>query len=169
MVQHRRLTVPVYQAFAFALLFIAGCASRPPVYDVPVVEPEAPDSVAVPELQPEVETRTPQRDNPATVTLLAASAEAAQAGNHQLAISHIERAIRLEPKNSALWSELSLAYLADGRSQRARQYAQKAIALAGDRGDLKRKGWLAIADVEAAEGNLAEARRIRRLYRAARG
>ena len=136
---------------------------------MPVVEPSAPAGQPTPEIQPEVVQQPPNRTSDATRTLLIASAEASNAGNHRLAISHIERAIRLEPNSSALWSELALAYLADGRNARARQYAKKAIALAGDRGDLKRKAWLAVADVEAAEGNIAEARRIRRLYRSGRG
>ena len=151
------------------ILLVGGCATSGPVYDVPVVDPGQPTPSAPPSISPEVESRPKAQTGAAANTLLVASAEARSNGDFPLAISHIERAIRIEPNNSALWSELALAYLADGESGRARQYAKKALALAGSRGDLKRKAWLVVADIEAQEGNLAKARSIRRKYQSARG
>ena len=137
---------------------------------MPVVEPGAGPDAQPPEIDPDVEATTrPPATRDATTTLIAASEQARKAGDHGLAISHIERAIRIDPNNSGLWSELALAYLGKGDSGRARGYASKALQLAGKRGDLKRKAWLAMADIEAFDGNLGKARQIRREYASGRG
>jgi tetratricopeptide (TPR) repeat protein len=111
----------------------------------------------------------PPLSSAATDALVLASNSATSAGDHRSAIAHLERAIRIDSRNADLWARLSTSYLRDGRQNLARQYAQRALALAGTRLDWKRSAWLALAAVEEASGNQSEADRIRALYPSARG
>jgi Flp pilus assembly protein TadD len=109
------------------------------------------------------------RPTAATASLLAAAQTASEERNFADAISYLERAVRIEPRNATLWIELSDAHLANGNTNAADQHVRKAIALAGADAALTRLAWLQLADVREAEGNLSEARAIRRRYAGLRG
>ena len=144
------------------IVFITGCASAPsappvieesstPIERVPppnTTEPEAPAPVV----------------NPATQTLLAEAKSARTRGENASAITLLERAVRIEPRNPSVWTQLASAYLADGQIQRAEQHAQKAIALAGRTPLALREAWLVVADIRDAQGKFREATQIRRRY-----
>ncbi len=98
-----------------------------------------------------------------------ASTHAAAAGDTRSAITHLQRAIRLDGRNAELWARLSTAFLRDGQVDNARQYANRALVLAGSRGDWKRAAWLSIAELEEFDGNQGEANRIRELFASGRG
>ena len=85
------------------------------------------------------------------------------------AITYLERAVRIDPRNAELWTELSAAHLADNNLAAANQHVRKAIALAGDDPALSRSAWLQMADIRQAEGNRSEADAIRRRFSAVRG
>ncbi len=118
-----------------------------------------------------------QNSNAATNTLLAAATKASQNNDHNNAVVYLERAIRIDPRNAALWLRLSATHLANHDLAAANQHARKAIALAGSttgsktgsNSELTRSAWFQMADIKEAEGKRAEADSIRRRYRRYRG
>lgn len=157
-------------------LLLGGCmsapASRPPAPSPasapsapPVAERDgtaAPARPATPPAPPPVPARSASSD--ATDALVRTSLDASLRGDHRGAIAALERAIRIDGRNADLWARLAVAYLRDGRVNPARQYANRATTLAGNRPDWKRAAWLAVAAIEEQVGNQAEADRLRALY-----
>jgi len=166
--------------FVLLVMLLAACSSAPPA-PAPVEHRPSPASAPPPQSAPtipgtESSTAQPPAHPPprkpssnATEALTIASTHAAAAGDTRSAISHLQRAIRLEGRNAELWARLSTAFLRDGQIDSARQYANRALALAGNRGDWKRAAWLAIAELEEFDGNQDEADRIRQLYASGHG
>jgi tetratricopeptide (TPR) repeat protein len=158
------------------VLTLAACTSAPspPVEErsrqaepgLPPLEP--PPATPVPE-SPSAGVPAPPASSAATLALLEGSRAASAAGDHGRAISQLERAIRIAPRDASLWTALAAEQVAAGEPALAIQQARKAIALAGDRDDLERDAWLVIADAEQARGNDREAKRIRAQWRTARG
>lgn len=150
----------------FCLLFLSACASntQPP----PVVEQssEAPIERSQPT---NAETTTAKQPNAATRALLAQADAASNNADHEAAVLYLERAIRLEPRSTELWTKLARAHLADGNLDAARQHARKAIALAQGNYAAERGAWLTFADIQEASGMQNEARDIRRRFSRARG
>ncbi len=150
------------------LLWLSGCATPPTT--PPVIEEAgtAPIEREVVETD-STETQSIPDTSAATVALLA-QAQAAMANDvPQTAITYLERAVRIDPRNAQLWIELSAAHLADNNLAAANQHARKAIALAGNDPTLSRSAWLQMADIRQAEGNRSEADAIRRRFDAMRG
>ena len=106
--------------------------------------------------------------NPATQTLLAEANSARTRGLTGEAITLLERAVRIEPRNPEVWTRLAAAYLQDEQVARAEQHINKAIALAAQRPLALREAWLVMADVREAQGKYSEAAQIRRRYRRVR-
>lgn len=104
-----------------------------------------------------------------TLALLDKSAAARSKGNLKEAVTHVERAIRINPRRADLWVELAQLQLALGEPTIAEGYARKAISLAGSRVDWKRDAWLVIADAKQAQGMTGEADAIRQRWRTAQG
>ncbi len=161
------------------MMVLAGCSSAPPI-TAPVEDRPASETAPTEPIQPPASVRRDTEvpialpppkapSNNATEALMIASTNAAAAGDTRSAINHLQRAIRLDGRNAELWARLSTACLRDGQIDSARQYASRALALAGNRGDWKRSAWLAIAELEQFDGNQAEADRIRQLYASGRG
>ncbi len=148
----------------------AGCNNMPgPLQPAPEVSESQPDSPAdptagpAPAVKPKVDTTTP------TLALIQASDEALHAGNRPLAITHLQRAIRIAPRNAELWLRLGRAYFADRRLGPARAHAEKCVRLADNNPALVRSAWLLIADIEEANGNTDTAADIRRRHQSMRG
>ena len=133
---------------------------------MPTAEQPSSEESSEPSNEPEDSGRDPST---ATYALLNASVAAEQAGDLPKAIRQLERAIRIEPKDASLWTRLANLYGHAQNTARARQYANKAISLAGERGDLKRAAWLVLADIEEQDGNFNEAAAIRRRFQSVRG
>lgn len=156
---------------ALVIVYLCGCTSYspqlPPVYergtsanngsdpaqDIPV----APDSEIIPETQS------------ATVALLNQSQRAHNSGNNIEAVAYVERAIRLNPRQPDLWLRLAELHLAQSDHEAAIQYANKTIALAGQRMDWVKQAWLVIADARAAQGDARGAEEIRHKWQTYRG
>lgn len=157
-------------------LLLGGCMSapapRPPATSPssapvtpPLAERAGPASPATPVTPPAPPPAPPRSaSSDATDALVRTSQEASLRGDHRGAIAALERAIRIDGRNADLWARLSVAYLRDGRVNPARQYANRATTLAGNRPDWKRSAWLAVAAIEEQVGNQAEADRLRALY-----
>lgn len=155
----------------------AGCASQlpvpsgtpaePPVEDAstpaPEEEADAPAAPPAPAPRARSDTEAP------TVALLRQSNRAASSGDLAGAIAYVERAIRLNSRDAELWLELARLQLRAERPATAEQLAHKAIALAGNRDDQQRQGWLLVADAKEAQGEDAAAARIRERWRTYRG
>ena len=138
-------------------------SAAPPIEREPGAVPDSPAAGTIPD------TAANTRPTAATASLLAAAAAATERESYTDAISYLERAVRIEPRNAQLWIALSDAHLGSGNLVAANQHVRKAIALAGSDPELTRSAWLQLADVREAEGNLSEARAIRRRYTQMRG
>ena len=157
-----------YRQAAFISLSIAllttGCASNqttPPVVDVGTQAPIERESQA----PAEADQIPPPTTNQATASLLAAAEDAERAADYTNAITYLERAVRIAPRDAALWIRLSRVHLRDANLATAEQHARKAITLAGTTRDLERAAWLQLADVREALGFEQEAQSLRRRYR----
>lgn len=110
-----------------------------------------------------------QPRNIAAQTLLAKADTAMASKQPATAIILLERAVRIEPRESLLWIRLSRAHLDQADTQAAFQHARKAIALAGSDKGKTREAWLQLAEVYAAQGKESDARQIRHRYRRGSG
>jgi len=111
--------------------------SQSEVRPLPVPEPPAPPSVS-----------------PAVAALQQQAVAASFADDHERAAALLERALRMEPRNAALWHELALARFRGGDNTQAEQFALRSNSLARDPALTQRNWWL-IADARARNGDSA--------------
>lgn len=119
----------------------AGCAGR-----APTPGPEGAESAGGP------------RGSRAVATLTAEARRAQANGRQDVAAAKIERALRLEPRDAALWHRLAVIRLAQGRPRQAETLARKSLTLT-DRDTLKADNWRLIADARRRAGDPDGARR----------
>ena len=81
-----------------------------------------------------------------------AQAQAAS-GQTPAAGATLERALRIEPRNPALWSELARLRLSQGQYQQAQNLAAKSNALASGDRRLKAQNWRIIGQARAKLGD----------------
>lgn len=132
--------------------------AEPPTEEQPKpaenTQPEAPPAAEAPqqpqELQP-LEKFAPQ--SPAVGSLVMAANEDSQGGNLDSAVSSIERAIRIEPRNPTLYYKLSLLRLQQSKPRLAEDLARKAALLAVDDNALKKHSWLLVAKAREEQSN----------------
>ncbi|MEH6355693.1 MAG: tetratricopeptide repeat protein [Marinobacter sp.] len=180
-----QIRVQVFRrAVVCAVLLLAGCASGPGggIY-VPAGErPQAPkppltDGAANPadeqqvwrksdqpaEGQTQQQTAVPgYRESgdqmPAAAAGLVKEADALMAqGEGAAAITRLERAQRIAPRSAAVYFKLSEVYVMTGQFGSAEQFTLKGLSLAGRDERLQRSGWLLLADIRRARGNVAGA------------
>jgi predicted Zn-dependent protease len=77
--------------------------------------------------------------------------------NGAAAITRLERAQRIAPRSAAVYFKLSEAYVMTGQLGSAEQFTLKGLSLAGRDERLQRSGWLLLADIRRARGNVAGA------------
>ncbi|MBA1145824.1 tetratricopeptide repeat protein [Ectothiorhodospiraceae bacterium WFHF3C12] len=95
---------------------------------------------------------------PEVVVALVSDANAASsAGDHEQAAVRLERAIRIAPRNAALWQNLAVVRYRQERYAQAESLALKSNSLTADAG-LKRQNWLLVAEARRAMGDEAGAR-----------
>jgi tetratricopeptide (TPR) repeat protein len=117
-----------------ASLFLAGCA---------MMQPTAPPEPS---------------GNTAVQTLLNKAHAQAAAGRMDAAGADLERALRIEPRNSVLWQELAQVRLNQGQYRQAENLAAKSNALAGGNRDLQAENWRIIGEARNRRGDLEGAR-----------
>ncbi|WP_100639292.1 tetratricopeptide repeat protein [Marinobacter salexigens] len=166
-----------------ALLSLAGCAAGPggPVY-VPVggaePAPEPPQTAEKEEVQVWRKSEQtvdrepapqPQRSNkpsyreagdelsPAALGLVREADGLLKSGDTQGAIVRLERAQRIAPRSAEVYFKLSEAYVAANKLGPAEQFTLKGLSLAGSDARMQRAGWLLLADIRRARGNVAGA------------
>ena len=102
-----------------------------------------------------------QHKNPAILTLLKQSRQSRASGNLPQAISHIERALRIEPRRADLWLELAGLHLEALNFENAEQVARKSLSFAQESVAHAKSAWYIIATALEATGDSAQAARIR--------
>ncbi|MDZ7621191.1 MAG: tetratricopeptide repeat protein [Candidatus Competibacteraceae bacterium] len=130
------------------------------------VEPEPAPEPVRPPARPAPPPRPPADLPPAEITREGNQAVAAlldsadrHVKNNQLseAGAALERALRIEPRNSGIWHDLAQIRLHQGEYQQAESLASKSNNLAGGNRTLQARNWRLIAVARKATGNTAGA------------
>lgn len=157
-----------YLAIASIVVLLGGCAGTsfiPPTTDSSSESTHEPVPSADTEPKnPEPEAAAPPKDaasNNAAGVLLAQSENLRQNGQLPQAVALVERAIRLEPSRGDLWVQLGRLRFEEGELARAEQYAGKGIALTRTAQPARQLGWLLLADISEARGDISGAEQIR--------
>lgn len=174
-----------FAGFLSLAFVLAGCASGPggdSIY-VPVggssqkEDAPKPPRAAEPSDEPRVERKSEQPDepvlqpersapsyqdegdelSPAARSLIERAESLMAAGDAQAAVSQLERAQRIAPRSAQVYFKLSEAYVALDQLGSAEQFTLKGLSLAGSDTSLQRAGWLLLADIRRARGNVAGA------------
>jgi cytochrome c-type biogenesis protein CcmH/NrfG len=116
-----------------AALLIASCASNP--------EPSAPEPLPI------------ASDNDAVVALVHNARDDAAAGKFNAAAAHLERALRIEPRNALLWHDLARVTLYQGQAEQAVQLATKSNTFAGRNPTLRASNWRLIGQARTQSGD----------------
>jgi tetratricopeptide (TPR) repeat protein len=115
-----------------------------------VSEPSAPEPA--PRYQDQSEALSP-----AARSLIQKADSLLRAGNPQGAISQLERAQRISPRSAEVYFHLARAYAGMQRYGAGEQFARKGLSLAGSNTGLQKQGWMLLADIRRASGNVAGA------------
>ncbi len=122
----RRLTgCPLF----FALALLSGCAGLVPA-------PEQPVSA-----------------NSAVVSLVSTARADVAGGKLDAAAASLERALRIEPNNPALWQELAKLRLQQGQYQQAEGLAARSNGWAGNNRSLRADNWRIIGQARLKRGD----------------
>jgi hypothetical protein len=141
---------PVVARCVWLALLLAGCAApvyepAPPPAPVPprttipappvTPAPQPPGVPATPTPPPEVAQpqapSAPPLSSGATASLLQQGRQQAAAGDFAMATASLERALRINPRDAALWLELGRVKLAQGDRAQAESMGRRALSLAG--------------------------------------
>lgn len=121
--------------------------------------PPVPEAPKEPEELVPLETFAPQ--TPAVGSLVIAANENSQGGNLDSAVSSIERAIRIEPRNASLYYKLAVLRLKQSKPRLAEDIARKAALLAVNDNPLKKHSWLLIANARELQKNVDGAKKAK--------
>ena len=105
-------------------------------------------------LKPAAEEAPPVSDNHAVVALVAGAHADTAAGKLAAANASLERALRIEPRNPALWHELARLRLQQGEWRQAESLAAKSNAWARNNSRLRAANWLLIGQARAEQGDV---------------
>ena len=92
--------------------------------------------------------------NKAVVALLDKSHEQASAGQLEKASASLERALRIEPRNPALWQELARVRLGQGQYRQAENLAAKSNALSRGNKRMRAENWRIIGHARTKRGDI---------------
>lgn len=95
--------------------------------------------------------------SPAAISLIREADSLLAQGDTPAAIARLERAQRIAPRSAEVYFKLSEAYVASDQLGTAEQFTLKGLSLAGSNSRLQRAGWLLLADIRRARGNVAGA------------
>lgn len=111
---------------------------------------------------PMPETAPKRAPNPAVQALLAQALEASRNGDSAAAVSLLERAQRIEPRNPLVWNRLALVRLQQAQYAQAESLALKSNLYAGSEPQLRLRNWRLIAEARRKQGDQAGAREAER-------
>ncbi|WP_417502310.1 hypothetical protein [Marinobacter sp.] len=100
---------------------------------------------------------TGEQLSPAALSLVREADKLLKSGDAGGAIVRLERAQRIAPRSAEIYFKLSQAYVAGNKLGPAEQFTLKGLSLAGSNTRLQRAGWLLLADIRRARGNVAGA------------
>lgn len=109
-------------------------------------------------LPPPVSTSRPRTLSPASRALVAQAQTQLSSGNDALAAATIERALRIEPDNPLLWTELAKIRMQSNNAAQAENLARKALSMATGDNKAQAAAWRVIAESYRARGRNPEAR-----------
>ncbi len=92
--------------------------------------------------------------SPAVRSLLSQAKTSLLAGRHAAAISKLERALRIEPGNPAIWHQLARAHYQEGKDAQSISMARKSNSYAADGSTLEKKNWQLIKVAAKRSGNI---------------
>jgi len=142
-----------------ALGILAGCGPRP--FESPAGQPVGPAvGSATPAPGPPSAPPTAQRHfhlGTASAALVAQARTQAAGGDFSLALSTLERALRIEPDNPLLWIELATVHQNAGHYAQADSMGHKALQLAGGDPRAQASAWRVIAQSLRARDRNTEA------------
>jgi tetratricopeptide (TPR) repeat protein len=95
----------------------------------------------------------PVSDNNAVIALADAGRADAASGKLDTAAASFERALRIEPRNPALWHELAKLRLQQGQYQQAEGLAARSNGWAGDNKTLRAENWRIIGQARLKRGD----------------
>lgn len=171
----------LFPGLCLATFLLAGCASGPggPVYvpaekapPPPETESSAPDTPSAAEQQERERRQAEEREqnrnapryqdssedmSPAAQSLVNRADALLAQGEARAAISQLERAQRISPRSGKIYFKLAAAYRSADELGRAEQFALKGLSLSGSNTGLQRTGWMLLADIRRAAGNVAGA------------
>lgn len=99
------------------------------------------------------EEAPPVSQNTAVVALVASAHADFHAGRLTQAAAALERALRIEPRNAALWHELARLRLAQGQYEQAEALAKKSNTWAGEDKRLRAANWRVIGEARTRRGD----------------
>lgn len=174
-----------YASLAVLAFAVAGCASGPgggSIYvpaggSSPRDEAPEPPRTSDRAEEPRVERKSEQPDepvrqpeyrspsyqdegdalSPAARSLIQRADSLMASGDAQAAVAQLERAQRIAPRSAQVYFKLSEAYVALDQLGSAEQFTLKGLSLTGNDTGLQRAGWLLLADIRRARGNMAGA------------
>lgn len=95
--------------------------------------------------------------SPAAASLVRQADTLLAQGNTQGAVTQLERAQRIAPRSAEVYFKLSEAYVVMDQLGAAEQFTLKGLSLTGSDLRLQRSGWLLLADIRRARGNVTGA------------
>ncbi len=158
-----------------AAILLSACALRAPAPSFPASPghpapagsaqpyPGAPAAPAdaVPEAAPPEKPYTPPpkqfRLSAASQALVTQAHQQSAGGDYGAAAATLERALRIEPDNPLLWTELGRIRIGENNPAQAEAMGRKALALATGDSSAQSSAWHLIADSLRARGNNGEA------------
>lgn len=155
----KKVDLPVYREDPPGQVQPAPPAVTPP--DQPGMQPEGPPDTG-PEAAPEIPSKARIPPPPGQVgTLLAGADKAMQAGELDKAEMHLERALRLSPREAQLWHTMARVRFEQGNYAQAVQLCLKSNSLAGRNGAVVRRNWLLIEKAYLKTGEKEKAAQAR--------
>ena len=132
------------------LIGLVGCAGfSVDSYPSLPAKHEAPSAQSYPGKQPPVEQRMPASTEPSAVIALMDAAEIKRRSGHfESAVSSLERAIKIQPRNAGLWQRIAELRLEQYKPRLALDLARKSNALASGNRALKSRNWKLIAEAQ---------------------
>ena len=91
--------------------------------------------------------------SPAILSLVKEAEKSSRAGDYESAVSTIERALRIEPRNPTLTYKLAQLRLKQSKPRLAEDLAKKAALLSAQDKTLKRQSWLLISEARKQQNN----------------
>ena len=93
----------------------------------------------------------------AALTLVRQADQRLRENDPASAIARLERAQRIAPRSPEIYFKLAEAYVQSDNLGAAEQFTLKGLSLAGSSSRMQRAGWLLLADIRRARGNVAGA------------